>query len=224
MGKLVGAFGEGVAAFAGPLGAPIKGLLKYHDSVELERLFAKLYEAIRQGNDLSAQVCGETLHLHDSYEEGHRQVISMLRTVARLLSQNLDAQSQKLLEKEPTPEIKSQHALQISRLFAEDTANVSNRYHFTEPDLHSELQRLVGSQSDLLSTVGLFAPFVGAWLAPEMKPVNAFHAFIVGLRGRTNREKAIIFDALFEGFPGSQVFRSFSIVYRELAANPLPEE
>jgi len=217
MGKIIAAIGEGVAQFAGPLGAPIKVLLSYQNAENLQRIFDELLKRAAEGNENIEELVASLAVVHDDQREGNRQVVLLLKSIAGLLSQRTDRLEllRRVDHEGSTPD---EQIAMISRLLRDNSSNVSQHYVLTEQALLDELLRLVRDQNNLLNAIGLLAPFVQGCFAPGMPPRTAFFNFVVELRGRTSREQQVIFDALEQTYPGSPVFRMFATTYREVAA------
>lgn len=221
MGKIITAIAEGVAQFAGPLGAPIKSLISYQNAEQWERLFDEIMKAREDRSDMAENTTAIHSTLSD-YKESSRQVVMLLQSIAELLSQHPDQLDKMRIQKDDAA--LPQQAAVIGELLRENESIVIKRFSLNEPALYSELLRLVGTQEGLLNASGFVAPYVRNWFTLTMPPQTAFRIFIENLRGRTISEKRIIFNALANGYPGCTVFQSFAAAYAELPAKFLEEQ
>jgi len=125
MGKMITAIGEGVAQFAGPLGAPIKALISYQNAEHMEHVFDELLKRSADKTDNMEQVLADLSAVHDEQREGDRQIVLLLKCIAGLLSEHTE-QLQQIRNAEQDGSTLHEQAAIVSELLRDNESIVSN--------------------------------------------------------------------------------------------------
>ncbi len=214
MPNWLNAFGEGLAAFAGPAGAPVKFALSLHADEQAEQKMTTLLEKIAAGMELTEKAVEGVFLVKEGFEEVREQMMIGFKAVLRKLAENRE-QLKLLLAKEEGLESQEELTQIVSASVSEAAGDLAEMGFMTEKALIGEILRLYGSKVKQFLAVAKPAGFPRGAIAEDIPPQQAYDDFVVAIRGLTDKQNASIFDALVANKPKSGIFKKLAKLHRE---------
>ena len=208
------AFGEGLAAFAGPAGAPVKFALSLHADEHAEQKMTILLEKIAAGMELTDEAIEGVFLVIEGFEEVREQMMIGFEAVLRKLAENRE-QLDLLLAKEEGLASQEEVTQIVSASVSEAAEDLVEMGFVTEKVLTDEISHLYGGKVKQFLAVVKSVGFPRDAIAEDVSPQQAYDDFVVVIRGLTDIQNASIFDALVANKPKSESFKKLAKAHRE---------
>lgn len=190
MANLLHAFGEGLAAFAGPAGAPVKFALSLYADEQAELRMTALLEKISAGMELTEKAIEGVFTVRAGFEEVREQMMIGFEAVLRKLAENRE-QLDLLLGKEDRLSSQEEVMQIVSTSVSEAAEDLAKMGFVTEKTLIDDILYFYDGKVKQFLAVVKPAGFPRGAIAEDNPPQQAYDDFILVVRGLTDRQRAI---------------------------------